>query len=184
MLSSCDEVQEVLKGKLCVAVWPGQEAQSAGDTSSLSPERTLRTFLLQLHRLLTSDQGEDCVPLLGRKLFLLPQPVVWVAEAGGEQLPELLQRLGLLLRAGHHGQEHLPVGLHHIPQPSAAVQALLELRDHAGHPAETAHPLYCVPWPSIPLGVNEALSQVLKAQHLEACVGRLNREGDGQFGAR
>lgn len=65
-----------------------------------------------------------------------------MAEAGGEQLFELLQRLGRLLRVRHHRQEHPPVGLDRIPQATAAVHALLELADHAGHPAVTADRLY------------------------------------------
>lgn len=102
----------------------------------------MRTLVLHIPWLPTSDQSEDGVPLLGRGLLFFPQPLVRMAEAGGEQLFELLQRLGLLPRGCHDRQKHPRVGLNRIPQATAAVQALLELADHAGHPAATEDQLH------------------------------------------
>lgn len=136
MVCPSDEGQEVLEGKICLVIWQEQVWIRPKFLDSV------RTLVLHTPWLPTSDRGEDGVPLLGRGLLLFPQPLVGMAEAGGEQLTELLQRLGLLPRGCHDGQEHPPVGLNRIPQATAAVQALLELADHAGHPAGTADWLY------------------------------------------
>lgn len=82
----------------------------------------------------TCELGEDAFPVPSSRLLRCPQRAVWLAVADGEKLFELFQGQRLLPCDRHHRHKRLPVGLHRIPQATTAVQALLELEDHTGHP--------------------------------------------------
>lgn len=134
VISSCDEGEEVFKGKTCPTLW----------LEEIFHLNSSFIFLNCFHSFLTVDQGEDRFPVCNSSFLSRPQWRVWTTEVNGEEQFELFQGEELLLLcARHHRHKRLPIGLHQIPESTTAVQTLSELRDHTCNPEQQQRDIWC-----------------------------------------
>lgn len=129
-ISRGDEGQQVLQGKICPTTW-----QRTVWCLRNKHEFSQKASLLLHPSLLTSDFFQSSFPVSDCCFLRCSQRALWRTVANGEKLLELGPGERVLRYACHHRHKHLPAPLDHVPQSSAAVQAVLKLENHTGHPA-------------------------------------------------